>query len=71
MATVGVSLCEQLTAKIAPPRTLYVPFPFGFPLGAANDAALQRAIVARALSMLGEGGPPPVTRHYTRNPNVR
>ncbi len=64
IATVGVSLCEEITSKVRPPRTLYVPFPFGYPLGEADDAALQTRIVAEALSLLEAKGSPPVSREW-------
>lgn len=64
IATVGVSLCEEITSKVRPPRTLYVPFGFGYPLGEADDAVLQTRIVVEALSLLEAKGPPPVTREW-------
>ncbi len=64
IATVGVSLCEEITSKVRPPRTLYVPFAFGYPLGEADDAALQTRIVAEALSLLEATGSPPVSREW-------
>ena len=64
IASVGVSLCEEITSKVRPPRTLYVPFAFGYPLGEADDTALQTRIVVEALSLLEAGGPPPVSREW-------
>ena len=64
IATVGVSLCEEITSKVRPPRTLYAPFAFGYPLGEAGDAALQTAIITEALSLLEAKGPPPVSREW-------
>ncbi len=64
IATVGVSLCEEITSKVRPPHTLYVPFVFGYPLGEPDDAALQIRIVAEALSLLEAKGPPPVSREW-------
>jgi hypothetical protein len=31
---------------------LFVDFPLGYPLGAPNDAALQRSVILRALELL-------------------
>ncbi len=64
IATVGVSLCEEITSKVRPPRTLYVPFAFGYPLGAADDETLQMRIITEALSLLEAEGPPPVSREW-------
>lgn len=60
VATVGVSLCREITEKVRPPRALFVPYPFGFPLGAAHDRVLQTRIISQALSLLDAAGPPPV-----------
>jgi len=37
---------------IQPPRTLWVPFPLGRPLGVPNDPAFQRRVVISALRLL-------------------
>lgn len=64
MTTVGISLSREITEKVRPPRTLYVPFPFGYPLGAPRDPAMQSAIVTAALALVEEEGPPPVARSW-------
>jgi len=43
---------KEITAKVSPPRAMFVPFPFGYPLGRANDPEMQRAIIRAALRML-------------------
>jgi len=43
---------REVTKIIRPPRSLFVPYPLGYPLGAPNDAALQHRIIAQALSLL-------------------
>jgi D-proline reductase (dithiol) PrdB len=60
--TVSVTLCREITDKIAPPRALFVDFPFGYPLGAANDAPLQTRIVLSALALVNEAIPPAIIR---------
>lgn len=50
--TVSVSVCKQLTEKVRPPRALFVDRPFGYPLGAPEDAGLQTRIILAALSLL-------------------
>ena len=42
LVTTSISLVREHTEKVRPPRALFVPFPFGHPLGEANDAELQR-----------------------------
>jgi D-proline reductase (dithiol) PrdB len=60
IATTSVSICEEITRKVSPPRALFAPYPFGYPLGRPRDAALQLRIIRRALELLQSGGPPPV-----------
>jgi hypothetical protein len=50
--TVSVTVCKELTAKVGPPRALFVDRPFGYPLGAPSDADLQARIIVAALSLL-------------------
>jgi hypothetical protein len=56
--TVSVTLLREITARVRPPRALFVDFPLGYPLGAPNDAVLQLKIIRAALSMLQETVPP-------------
>ena len=53
LSTTGISLVREHTAAMAPPRSLWVPFPLGHPLGAAGDAAFQHRVIASALALLG------------------
>ena len=65
MATVCIALVRSVAEKVGPPRALAIPFRFGAPLGEANDAAGQTAVLRAALSLLEAPGPPPVLRDYT------
>jgi len=62
--TVSVTLCREITERVAPPRALFVDFPFGYPLGAPNDAALQTRIILAALALLAETVPPAIIRDF-------
>jgi D-proline reductase (dithiol) PrdB len=62
--TVSVTLCREITERVAPPRALFVDFPFGYPLGAPHDAALQTRIVVSALALLTETVPPAIVRDF-------
>ena len=53
LATTGISLVREHTEAMAPPRSLWVPFPLGRPLGAAGDAVFQHRVIAAALGLLG------------------
>lgn len=50
--TVSVTLLQEITRRVAPPRALFVNLPLGFPLGGAGDVLLQRRIIVSALQLL-------------------
>ena len=41
-----------MTEKVKPPRALFTPFPFGYPLGKPNDPEYQHRVIADALDLL-------------------
>jgi len=58
LATTSISLVREHTEKVKPPRALFVPFPFGHPLGEANDPELQTRVMGAAFALLErETGP--------------
>jgi hypothetical protein len=63
--TVGVSLLREVAEKVRPPRTLYVPFPFGYPLGKPNQPALQHQVIEASLNLLGAKNPLPILADFT------
>lgn len=63
--TTSISLLREITQKVKPPRALYVPFPFGYPLGEPHHPELQHKIINAALALLQQGVPPPLLRDYT------
>jgi hypothetical protein len=62
--TVGLSLLQMVTKKVRPPRSLYVPFPFGYPLGRPNDPKLQHQIVRGALGLLESQDELPILQKF-------
>ncbi len=50
--TVCIILRREVSLNVKTPRSLFLKFPFGAPLGPANDAATQRAVIEEALQML-------------------
>ncbi len=50
--TVSISLLHEITDVLRPPRALFVPYKLGFPLGEANNPALQHRVIAAALALL-------------------
>jgi len=45
ISTVALSLNRELSEKIGAPRTLYLRYPYGAPLGEPGDVNQQRAIL--------------------------
>jgi hypothetical protein len=64
VSTVCIALLREVIARIRPPRALAVPFRHGFPLGAPNDAALQKDVVLAALRLVERKGPVPLLADY-------
>ena len=61
IATVALQLLREVAEAVRPPRSLVVPYPHGLPLGAPGDAALQHAVLDRALRMLEDPSVTPGT----------
>lgn len=58
VTTVSISLFRPFAEKVKPPRALWVPFPFGRPLGAPNNKSIQRKVIFAMLDLLDrEEGP--------------
>ena len=58
LVTVGITLVREHTEKVKPPRALWVPFPYGRPLGAPNDPELQLGVIRAALDLYSAPGGP-------------
>ncbi len=52
IATVGISIVREYTEKVQPPRTVFLHWPFGHPLGEPGNRQQQRAVVLEALRAL-------------------
>jgi hypothetical protein len=52
LATVGITMVREHTEKVKPPRALWVPYPYGRPLGRPEDPELQRRVIRAALELL-------------------
>ncbi len=50
--TTGISLVRKNVESMQPPRSLWVTFPLGRPLGVPNDPAFQHRVIAAALDLL-------------------
>ena len=58
IATVQVSLIRPVTETVRPPRALWVPFPFGRPLGPPNRPDIQIDVLRQALGLVDQPSPP-------------
>ena len=63
ITTVSISLLQEITEKIRPPRALFVPAPLGYPLGEANNTALQTRIIRATFALLPRTDVP-VLEHF-------
>ncbi len=61
--TTGISLVRENVVSMQPPRSLWVTFPLGRPLGVPNDAAFQHRVIAAGLALL-EQDHGPVLQDY-------
>jgi hypothetical protein len=62
--TVAISLIRPHSERIANPRSLWVPFELGRPLGPPGDAAFQSRVLRAALALLETAGGPVVLRDF-------
>jgi hypothetical protein len=58
ISTTSISLVREHTEMVKPPRALWVPYPFGAPLGKPNDPVLQHRVLRAALDLLAEPAGP-------------
>jgi hypothetical protein len=54
IATVQISLVRSVTEATKPPRAIWVPFPFGRPLGPPNRPDIQLDVLRRTLAMANQ-----------------
>ncbi len=58
LMTTSISLVRENALSLKPPRSLWVTFPLGRPLGLPNDAPFQHRVISAALDLLKlETGP--------------
>ncbi|NIQ38147.1 MAG: hypothetical protein GTN81_06115 [Proteobacteria bacterium] len=50
--TIGISIVREFTEKVKPPRTIYVRWPFGHPLGEPFNVAQQRTMLFEGFQAL-------------------
>jgi len=52
ISTIGISIVRSFSEKIKPPRTVFVGWPFGHPLGEPFNVAQQRTVLMEAFAAL-------------------
>lgn len=50
--TIGISIVREYSVKVKPPRTVYLRWPFGHPLGEPFNAVQQQVVLAEAFRAL-------------------
>jgi hypothetical protein len=66
ITTVALQLLHAAIAEVRPPRSLWIPFWDGRPLGAPNDPEYLRAVLEAAFEMLEDASlTPPALRDYS------
>jgi D-proline reductase (dithiol) PrdB len=50
--TIGISIVREFTEKVKPPRTVFLRWPFGHPLGEPSNVAQQRTVLFEAFKAL-------------------
>jgi D-proline reductase (dithiol) PrdB len=50
--TIGISIVREYSEKVKPPRTVFLKWPFGHPLGEPFNIDQQRVVLAEALRAL-------------------
>lgn len=58
IVTVSITLLREVADAIRPPRSLFVPYPMGYPLGEPRNPDLQHRIIAAALRLLDRNDVP-------------
>ncbi len=58
--TVSIALLKEVAISVASPRTLWVPYPLGYPFGEPSRPQLQGRIILSALALLSQRSPEPI-----------
>ena len=68
MATVTLSFIREHAERLRSPRTLWVPFELGRPLGVPNDPAFQRRVIDAAFALLSRPSGPVLEEYPEQAP---
>ena len=71
LSTVCISLVREQSDAVSPPRTLWVPFELGRPLGDPGDAAFQRRVLEALFALLDEPSGPVFSDYAEEQPGLQ
>jgi D-proline reductase (dithiol) PrdB len=52
ISTIGISIARKFTEKVRPPRSVYLKWPFGHPLGEPFNRLQHRAVLKQSFEAL-------------------
>jgi D-proline reductase (dithiol) PrdB len=52
ISTISISIVRGITERVKPPRSVFLDWPFGHPLGEPSDVQQQRTVLIDALNAL-------------------
>jgi len=52
--TIGISIVRKFTESVKPPRTVFLKWPFGHPLGEPFNASQHRAVLREVFKALAD-----------------
>lgn len=58
ISTVGISIAREISEQISPPRTYFLHYPYGHPLGEPGNEPQQRRILLDTLELLESASEP-------------
>lgn len=58
ITTVGISIAKEISMQVKPPRTLFIPYPFGHPFGEPLKPKQHKRILIDLLNILETAEPP-------------
>ncbi len=62
IATIGVSIVRKFSEEVRPPRTVFVKWPYGHPLGEPGHVNQHRAVLENAFDLLETASEPGIIR---------
>jgi len=64
ISSVSILLLREVADQVRPPRSLWVPFPMGYPLGEPRRPDVQERVLLAALDLLPRHSTAPILEDY-------